>query len=185
MTIGVRDRVAVISEVYVRASPGPCVVLHIPGLPVARDHPSAIDSAAPSSRTSIMLISGYLDIADHQVTWPPPRRPKIVDVPSLTKAFAIASATFIVRYPTKPLAHEVSLPFLVLRVIGQRRHFIRGRNARLELGRLASSEEMFICVFQGLDARRYCLRSLKYHSHAAGRNVFSRDGGRQPTWHAQ
>jgi len=90
-TSGVRPRAATISEVVMRASPGPWVALATPTLPVASPQPSAIVTAQPSSRTSTIFKPGCFAISDHHVICPSPSRPNRVSVPSLMKAFAIAS----------------------------------------------------------------------------------------------
>ena len=69
------ERVAVMSEVNMRVSPGPCVPLATPTLPVVIAQPSAMVSAAPSSRASTILTCGYLAIDDHHPTCPSPSSP--------------------------------------------------------------------------------------------------------------
>ena len=91
ITTGMLQRVTLTREVIMRVMPGPCVTLQMPTLPVARAQPSAMVSAAPSSRTSTFCTSGYFDIAADHSMLPSPSRPKMVVVPSLMKALAMAS----------------------------------------------------------------------------------------------
>jgi hypothetical protein len=66
-TTGVCDRVATMSAVVMRASPGPWVELQTPTFPVAIAQPSAMVSAAPSSRASTIFKPGCFAISAHQV----------------------------------------------------------------------------------------------------------------------
>ncbi len=91
ITTGIWQRVTLTSEVVMRVMPGPWVTLQTPILPVARAQPSAMVSAAPSSRASTFSMPGTFDITAAQFMLPSPRRPKMVVVPSLTKALAMAS----------------------------------------------------------------------------------------------
>ena len=91
ITTGIRQRVTLTSEVVMRVRPGPWVTLQMPTLPVARAQPSVMVRAAPSSRASTFSTPGYFEIAAAQFMLPSPKRPKMVEVPSLIKALAMAS----------------------------------------------------------------------------------------------
>ena len=74
-----------INDVASRDTPGPCVTLHTPTLPLARAQPSAMASAAPSSRVTAGL-GRVLTFAFVALAWVPFRATSLAAAKTMTGA---------------------------------------------------------------------------------------------------
>jgi len=70
--------------------PGPQVTIATPTLPVVREYPSAIETAAASCRAE-MIFACFFASEAHSHMLPSPMRPNRLSQPSASRASAIAS----------------------------------------------------------------------------------------------